>query len=180
MSKSAIRKGFTLIRTRLRRNLVNVHGFTLIELLVVISIIGVLAGLALVSFSGSQKQARDTQRKNDLRQYQTALENFANNNNSLFPSRTGNNIQAATTLCTDLGLTGCPADPKDGATYRYFYQSNGSDLGAVNATVYVFYATIESLDSTYWVICSNGRSGKLATSYSFSGTNGACPAGLTP
>ena len=155
-------------------------GFTIIELLVVISIIGLLAALALVSFSGAQKQARDTQRKSDLKQYQTALENFANYNNSLFPSRTGDNIQAATTLCTDLGLSECPADPKDGATYRYFYQSDGSDGGTANATVYVLYATLDNPDSTYWVICSTGKSGKLGTSYIFSGTNGACPAGLTP
>lgn len=159
---------------------VNSFAFTLIELLVVISIIGVLAGLALVSFSGSQKQARDTQRKNDLKQYQTVLENFANNNNSLFPSRTGDSIQAATTLCTDLGLTQCPLDSKDGTVYRYFYQSDGSDAGAADATTYVLYATIESLDNTYWVVCSDGRSGKLDTSYTFSGTDGACPAGLTP
>jgi len=156
----------------------NIYAFTLIEILVVISIIGVLASLALVSFAGSQKQARDTQRKNDLKQYQTSLENFANNNGSLYPSRTGDNIPAASTLCTDLGLTGCPADPKDGATYSYYYQSNGSDAGAVDATSYLLYTTIESLDNLYWVTCSTGQSGKLDNSYSFSGTAGACPAGL--
>ena len=156
------------------------HAFTLIEILVVISIIGVLASLALVSFAGSQKQARDTQRKNDLKQYQTSLENFANNNASLYPSRTGDNIPAASTLCSDLGLTGCSVDPKDGATYSYYYQSNGSDAGAVDATRYVLYATLESLDNTFWVVCSTGQSGKLDNSFSFSGTSGACPAGLIP
>lgn len=170
-----------MIRTANSKQLtVNSQAFTLIELLVVISIIGVLASLALVSFAGSQKQARDTQRKNDLKQYQTSLENFANNNGSLYPSRTGDNIPAATTLCADLGLSGCPADPKDGATYSYYYQSNGSDAGAVDATRYLLYTTLESLDNTFWVTCSTGQSGKLANSYSFSGTAGACPAGLTP
>ena len=186
MKKPAISRGFTPTPKPFGRGGLPpntnalVWGFTLIELLVVISIIGLLAGLALVSFSGSQKQARDTQRKNDLKQYQTVLENFANYNNSFFSSRTGDNIQAATTLCTDLGLSECPADPKDGTTYRYFYQSDGSDGGTADATVYVLYATLETVDATYWVICSSGRSGKLGTGYSFSGTNGACPAGLTP
>ena len=77
---SVIRKVFTQTTNKLA------WGFTLIEILVVISIIGVLASLALVSFAGTQKQARDTQRKNDLKQYQTSLENFANNNSSLYPS----------------------------------------------------------------------------------------------
>jgi prepilin-type N-terminal cleavage/methylation domain-containing protein len=45
-----------------------IKGFTLIELLVVISLIGLLAALALVSYIGVQKQGRDTQRKSDLRQ----------------------------------------------------------------------------------------------------------------
>ena len=41
--------------------------FTLIEMLVVISLIGILAALALVSFGVSQKQARDSARKSDLK-----------------------------------------------------------------------------------------------------------------
>src|SRR3990167_2423648 len=41
-------------------------GFTLIELLVVITIIGILAGLILVSFSSAQAPARDSSRKSDL------------------------------------------------------------------------------------------------------------------
>jgi prepilin-type N-terminal cleavage/methylation domain-containing protein len=39
---SILYTGFTLIRTRLRRNLVNVHGFTLIELLVTVTIFAAL------------------------------------------------------------------------------------------------------------------------------------------
>ena len=53
-------------------------GFTLIELLIVISIIGILVTIVSASFVTSQKQARDVQRKSDLKQYQNALENFAN------------------------------------------------------------------------------------------------------
>jgi len=49
-------------------------GFTLIELLVVMTIIAVLAGLALVSFQGTRKTARDGKRKADLEQIRSALE----------------------------------------------------------------------------------------------------------
>ena len=38
--------------------------FTLIELLVVIALIGILAGIIVVSMSGSQESARDTRIKN--------------------------------------------------------------------------------------------------------------------
>src|SRR3989338_2002064 len=105
-------------------------GFTLIELLVVISIIGILASLAIVSFSGTQKKARDTERKSDLRQYQNALEIFANRNNGLFPSYTNSGgASLSTTLCSDLNLTNCPVDPRheDDASFDYKYESDGSD-----------------------------------------------------
>lgn len=64
-----------------------ISGFTLLELLVVISIIGILAGLVLASFTGVQKGARDTNRSSDIKQYQTSLEQFANENSGLYPSR---------------------------------------------------------------------------------------------
>jgi general secretion pathway protein G len=49
-------------------------GFTLIELLVVISIIGVLSSLLMVNFIGARQRSRDTQRKSNMRQVQSALE----------------------------------------------------------------------------------------------------------
>ncbi len=128
-----------------------IFGFTLIELLVVISIIGILASLALVSYSRSQKQARDTRRKSDLRQYQTALENYANNNNGLYPNVIFSN------LCTSLGLSNCPNDPSGGSsTYFYVYSSDQSQ--------YSLRANLEAYSTyQYWVVCSNGKSGETNT-----------------
>jgi len=127
-------------------------GFTLIELLVVISIIGILASLAMVSYSGAQKQTRDTQRKSDLNQYRNGLENYAASNNSLYPL----DLSTIGDLCTALTpdyISSCPPDPLEaggGSSYG-FYSSDTGDS-------YVIYADLETGD--YWEVCSDGRSGE--------------------
>lgn len=60
-------------------------GFTLIELMVVIAVIGILASIALVSLTGVQRSARDSQRKSDLASYRTALEGY-HANNTVYPA----------------------------------------------------------------------------------------------
>ena len=151
-------------------------GFTLIELLVSISIIGILAAVGLVSFSGSQKQARDSARKSDIKQYQNSLELFANQNYGMFPSRTdGNGAVASTTLCLDLNLTSCPEDSRfeNDSSFVYKYQSNGTGAGTVDATTYVLWSKLEGeATTTYWVICSNGLVGEA--------TAGIPPVGTCP
>lgn len=147
------------------------RAFTLIELLVVISIIGILAALVTVSFTSSQRQARDTQRKSDLAQYRSSLESYANKSNSLYPGYSaGTN---ASSLCPKFGtdITTCPEDPKNASdsTFVYKYQSDGLNDGNANATKYVLWAKLENITST-WVVCSNGQSGAVA-----SFTGGACP-----
>jgi prepilin-type N-terminal cleavage/methylation domain-containing protein len=155
-----------------------IRGFTLVELLVVIAIIGILASIALVSFTSSQKQARDTQRKSDIKQYQLSLENYANKGNGLYPQRPdGTGVTASTTLCADLSLTGCPEDPRNSkdVTYVYKYQSDGTlSDGTAVGTNYVIWGKIENVSTaTYWVVCSNGKS--AAATSGLPPTGGACP-----
>ncbi|MCK9438680.1 MAG: FISUMP domain-containing protein [Patescibacteria group bacterium] len=56
----------------------NRKAFTLIELLVVIAIIGILATLAVVALQQARSRARDSKRVADVKQTQTALELFFN------------------------------------------------------------------------------------------------------
>ncbi len=138
-------------------------GFTLVELLIVMSLISVLVTIGIVSFRGSQLRARDTQRKADLKQYQNALEVYANRKNGLYPHRLS--LVNISVLCTDLGTatSACPDDPRPTtANVHYQYVSRGGSgvPGSGTATSYVLYTLFEGADER-WAVCSEGKSGTI-------------------
>lgn len=148
------------------------NGFTLIELLVVISIIGILVSLIAVSYTHAQRQARDTQRKSDLKQYQTALENWSSSNNNIYPNRG----VTAFTMCSAFLLpqgyiAACPKEvrPAGGGRSAYAY------YWTTDFTHYVLYAQLETKVDTYWVVCGNGKSGEFPSATRPFATNGVCP-----
>src|SRR3989344_4901081 len=61
------------------------RGFTLIELLVVIAIISLLSSIVLASLGQTRAKARDSKRIQDLVQLRNALEEYALDNNGLYP-----------------------------------------------------------------------------------------------
>ena len=52
------------------------RGFTLIELIVVVTIIGILAGIALINVGTAQRKARETALRENLFQMRKAIDNF--------------------------------------------------------------------------------------------------------
>ena len=68
-------------------------GFTLVELLVVISLIGILSTLVIANLNSARERARDAQRKSDLRNIQTALRLYYNDNAG-YPASSSYNIVA--------------------------------------------------------------------------------------
>jgi prepilin-type N-terminal cleavage/methylation domain-containing protein len=63
----------------------NDSGFTIVELLIVIIVIGILAALVLVTFSGVQQKARNTERTTDVKAIASHLEVY-NAQNSYYPT----------------------------------------------------------------------------------------------
>ncbi len=109
----------------------NKKGFTLIELLIVIAIVGVLAALLMSNFIGVRQRARDSQRKSDLRQVQSALELYRSDNSS-YPVSVSNalpyNCQAQMISGSTVYMQKVPCDPNNTAynSGKYYYNSGGS------------------------------------------------------
>ena len=90
------------------------RGFTLIELLVAMSIIAFLGSVGLSMFTVSQKKARDARRRVDLREIQSAMEQYYLISDPKAYYDTGD--------YDGLGLTyfpnGVPQDPKFDTSYN--------------------------------------------------------------
>lgn len=76
-------------------------GFTLIELLIVITIIVIIIAIAAVSFTTVQRNARDSQRKSDLKKVQLALEEFFADNGA-YPDEPPNDHMSCSTVVNSL------------------------------------------------------------------------------
>ena len=146
------------------------RGFTLIELLVVISIIGILASLTFVSYTGAQKQTRDTERRSDLAQYRNGLANYAATNDGLYPLDLDDDaIGPGSTLCLVLStdfISSCPDDPTGTGDFTYHFQSDTTGVQ------YVLWVEMET--GGYWEVCSDGRSGKYDVNGAPDDSGGNC------
>lgn len=63
-------------------------GFTVVELLIVIVVIGILAAITIVAYSGIQSKAKDAQTDSALSQLKGGLELY-NANNGFYPNACG-------------------------------------------------------------------------------------------
>ena len=106
------------------------RGFTFVELLVVVTIIALISGIAMVSFTTTNANARDSKRKGDLEQMRAALEICRAESGSYPPS-----IGATISCAGQTYLDPVPEDPREGqAGYDYTYTY-------VSATEYTLCAT---------------------------------------
>jgi general secretion pathway protein G len=61
---------------KLRKRISGEKGFTLVEVMIVVIILAILGGVALVSFGGLDKQAKDARVQADFRAIATALKGY--------------------------------------------------------------------------------------------------------
>jgi len=87
----------------MRTNRNNDAGFTLVELMIVMAIIGVLAVVAIPSYVGAVKQAREAVLKEDLHVLRTAIDSFTADKQKA--------PQSLDELVTEGYLRAVPADP---------------------------------------------------------------------
>ena len=90
------------------------QGFTLIELIVSVTIIAILTVVGMVSFSGTNKKARDSRRMADLENIRMALELYRQGTGSSYPD-----IDDTGAPLVDKYIKELPKDPKEKTSYEY-------------------------------------------------------------
>ncbi len=114
-------------------------GFTLLEILVVISLILIIAGIALPRFAGVGDEGRKAKAKAELKTVQTALESYLLNTSSTVPT--------ATWAALEIALEA--ASPRLVGEMRTFVDPFG-------ATATTNYSIFKSSNSKYYVLYSIG------------------------
>ena len=138
------------------------EGFTIVDLLIVIVVIGILATVSLVAYTGIQAKAADVVLKSDLKQAQTQLELDRMYNNSYLATKEGAN-----------GNKGLPASPE--TVYEYTLAGGDYCLTASSSRA----STAFNIDSTTSIMAEGLCTGHVGT-----GGGGnvplTCPSGFIP
>jgi len=173
-------------------------GFTIVELLIVITVIGILAAIVIVTYSGVQERARNANRQSDVKTVQKIVELYKVEN-GMYPVTT-NNPQAnwhAADVRTDSNCSNGSSQPDwipnisqqlpqsisssgvDGLRGCYLYVSDGNEyvISAWNmisdpqtSTLYrrLGFRQFQSDSSTQFYTCNNNVVGGANGGYDIS------------
>lgn len=167
-AQNKIQKGFTLIRTPLRRNVVNVQGFTLIELLIVIAVLGILAVAVLSAINPIEqiRRSEDTGSRSDAEQLISAIDRYYTTQ-GYYPWQTSatstNSLTgwvAVGSLWDDEARVDVLTKLSSGGTAELKQSYINRITGGTYNTLFV-YNRGQAGDSTY--VCFNAKSGAFDT-----------------
>ncbi len=136
--------------------------FTIVELLVVIVVIGILAAITIVSYSGISNRAKVSSLQSDLANASTLLKNY----NTLYGS-----------YPTSLDGSNCPTAPTVDANYC-LKTSLGNTLVYSQIAGKTFHLTSTNGTASYSV--TDMTAPAIATTGSGSSVGSACPSGFIP
>ena len=139
------------------------HAFTLVELLVVVSILGLLAGLAIPAVQGGLAAARKAESVNSLKQIGTLAISYSAENNGWLPAEGGEGLQTFSALRTNASawynvlppMAGLPAASNYSANPSSFYRKGSPFFvpsakypksGAVNTRAYFAFGINSQLE----------------------------------
>lgn len=103
----------------------------MVELMIVITVIAILATIAVVSFTRVQKQARDTKRKAEVKSIQTALQAYYTEKTSYVVTATPTAVSTALAALSPTYISNVPVAPggTTGTNADYMYLSDGTAYG---------------------------------------------------
>jgi len=122
----------------------NSAAFTLIELLIVITIIAVLAGIALPAYNGVKERGDQTKDLSNAKQISLALRQFAIDNNGAYPSK----MPAAGQDYSAAPATPLPATSNDAFWWLFPTYLQSEQIFAVNGSAYTPSNPDNKLDPT--------------------------------
>ena len=140
----------------------NSHGFTIVELLVVIVVIGILAAITIVSYTGISNRATVAAVQSDLDSAGRKLKLYYTLYGSYPTAMDGNN---------------CPTAPNADTNYC-LQSSNGSTL-AYNSVAPTTFRLTDTKSFTSYSVTDNSTP-SVATTVNGSTTGNACPTGYIP
>lgn len=145
-------------------------GFTLIELLVVIGIIGILAGIVLVSLRGTQDKARDARIISDMGQVRSEASIIYSDNGN-YASTCGSDAKSLGTDPAELQTIQKDIKSQQGGTLDMVCHAGKDTNGDYQ---YCAAAKLKTAKNGWYCVDSSGVSGDKYTSSSCDSTNFTC------
>ncbi len=148
----------------------NKQGFTIIEVVLVLAIAALIFLMVFIALPALQRNQRDTQRKNDLGRFMSAISSYQSNNRGTVPAASAAGITGSSGLVPTYLESGDDTftDP-NGSDYAFDY---GNDTPTVVGRIQ--YATSATCGTGGAVVDSTGSTRKVAASIALEGGGAYC------